>query len=505
MKAQPVFAVAIALISLGIMARHVAQPSMVMADFRAFACTGSAVLNHIDPYASSGLAACEASAVPRPLYTIEHGAVLPAPVPGYLVAAFVPFAVLPFVWSATVWGAVLCLAILVAIVFLQRLGLGTPWMLTVVMTLPLLTVSVPLGELAPIAMAGIAVLAWGVKERRNWPMAVGLALAMAEPQVGICAAVAVLALSRRHWIPVGATLLVLSALSAATIGMSANVEYVRSVVPASLYAELPSAQQFSLSWILDRFGAPVSVALLAGRLWYVLMLVLAVTVARARAAKAPEFAVLAAAALAVLLGPYTHLSHIALALPAALWLARYGQGLSIAVLAIVALSLPLLSIIGAPALILLVAPVAGWIAASYSKNRDTGLRAAAAATIVVGLVAYAVASARTKQVPLAVGATSPVGRAEYVRRNNMADSWSIWPVKLPTWCGLSMVCVIAVMSSLGKGSLPAAHSASTACPETDDPVSPEAVKPPPFIVIDETVMNDNEGRAPLNVRSADGA
>jgi len=448
-RAQPFFAVALALAAFVIVLRHVADPPMMMADFRAFACAGSVALHHDDPYSSAQLAGCEEAPVPRPLFTIEQGAVLPAPIPGYLVAAFLPFALIPFAWSAIAWAMLLCLAIAVAIMFLERLDIGSRWTLLVVLAVPLLAVSVPIGELSPIAMAGVAVLAWAVKERRGLTMSIGLTLTMVEPSVGLCAALAVAVISRRYWLPVAATLLFLFVLSVATIGLHANFEYVRSVLPAHLYAELPSGQQFSLSWIFDRFGASAAVALMAGKLWYILMLVLAAAVARARAPTAPEFAVFAACAFAVLLGPYMHLGQIALALPAALWLCRHEKRPSIAAIAAtVALSVPLLPVLGAIPLILVVPPVAGWVAASYSRRPDAGLRAAAIATIAIGLVAYVVS--KTEQQQVSVAAPAILNRAQYVRHYNVSAGWSIWLVKFPTWYAAATVAGFAVASTFRK-------------------------------------------------------
>ncbi|MBC5828998.1 MAG: DUF2029 domain-containing protein [Candidatus Eremiobacteraeota bacterium] len=449
MKAQPVFALAIALISLGIMARHVAQPPMMMADFRAFACTGSAVLHHVDPYSNVWLAACEAPAVPPPLYRMGHGGILPAPLPGYLVALFLPFAAVPLAWAAISWGLLLCLAIAFAIMYLERLELGSRWTLLVVLAIPLVAVCVPLGELPPIALAGVALLAWAVKERRYWAAGAGLALTMAEPSVGLCVALAVCALSRRYCVTVGATLLILLGISVATVGLGPNLEYVRSVLPAHIYAELPSAQQFSLSWVFDRFGTSAPVALFSGKLWYVLMLVLSVAVARARASTTPEFGVLAAAAFAVLLGPYMHLAQIGLAVPAALWLAARAERPPVAlVAAAVALAVPLLPVIGTLTLIVVAVPVAAWVAAACSRRPDIGLRAAAVTTLAVALAAYTVA--KTEREPLVVAASPTLDRAQYVRRNNVASGWSIWLLKLPSWYATITVAGLGAASSFRK-------------------------------------------------------
>ena len=415
----------------------------VMGDYRAFYCAARVTAHGGSPYDAAPVAACEAERAPAPLFTARNGQLVPAPVPGYLVAALIPFALLPFAVSATLWVALTACAGLVALRFLAATRIGSFYVLLVAFAVPLFGISVFVGELPPFALLGVALAAYALAEQRRRWLVPALALTMVEPQVGIAVAAAVCAVAPRLWKEVAFTFAALAAIALTALGVAANVHYVVHVLPAHVYAELPRVEQFSLSWILDRFGVPAVAAITAGKLWYAAMLVAAVVVARSPIAKrSAEFAVYAAAALAVVLGPFVHLDHIVLALPAALWLVSRAEKASLGVVAAaIALALPLLTIMGTPLLILIVPLVAAWIAAYYTRSRDVGLRAAAIATVLV--VAAEVLAVRTGTGARAIVAaqTMPVAAqdrwARYVRENDVMTGWSIWAIKLPTWYALA--------------------------------------------------------------------
>jgi hypothetical protein len=413
-----------------------------MGDYRAFYCAGRLALQRVSPYDAASLASCESSAVPAPLFRTKPGEVLPAPLPGYLVAVFMPLAMLPFALSALVWFCLLLVAIGYSIFLLSRLGTGPPWILVIVLAIPVCAISLPTGELPPVALLGIAVLATAVRFERRWLVMLGIALAMSEPQVGVAAAVAVCALRRAYWFPVAVTAAALVLISFGAIGLRANLAYFQDVLPAHMLADLPNVQEFSLSWALDGAGLPAAVAIGAGRLWYAAMLGLAFCAGRSQRAKsAPQFAVFAAGAFAVALGPYVHLDHIALAIPVAAWLAYGATRFRIALTAIVVmLAVPLLYVLSAPLLIVVIPCAVGLIAAVYCRSNDIGLRMAAAVTIAVVAVEIIVVRTGTGQHVYAVnhGATILAQDfwARFVRSHNVMTAWSIWLVKLPTWCGV---------------------------------------------------------------------
>ncbi|MEO6912820.1 MAG: hypothetical protein ABI182_02210, partial [Candidatus Baltobacteraceae bacterium] len=194
-----------------------------------------------------------------------------------------------------------------------------------------------------------------------------------------------------------------------------------------------------------------------GRLWYIAMLGAAIVVARGRIARrAPEFAVLAAGAFAVTLGPFVHLDHIALAIPAGLWLASHSKRPSIAlVMIVVALAIPLLYVLAWSALIVVVAPVTFWAGSYYLRNRDAGLRPAAIVVLAIVAIELIVVRTGTGQVLAAIHSTIPVAVSEhtwgsYIRANNVMSGWSLWLVKLPTWYGLVGCLVASLVSSFRR-------------------------------------------------------
>ncbi|MDE2571774.1 MAG: DUF2029 domain-containing protein [bacterium] len=444
--------------ALGIMVHRVAGLHVMMGDFRAFYCAAQVRLQGGDPYEAEPLARCEAVPAPAAVYTAKPGETLPAPLPGYLIAAFVPLALLPFGAAIVVWAIALAAATAGGVYLLHRLRVGSLPTLIIALAIPLCAVSFSVGELPPIAFAGIALAAWGAGRACPPAVGIGIALAMAEPQLGVACALAALLLSRRFVAPVVAVSVALLLLSIVTLGVKENVEYVVTVLPLHLAAEIPTVQQYSLTWVLHGLGVADGPALLLGRLSYVAMLALAAWFARSRTARrAPAAAVLAAPAFAVVGGPFVHLDHIALALPAALWLSSQHTRASLAQLAAtVALAVPLLFVLATTALILIVPCVAGWVVASYGRDRAIGLRSAAVATVLVvlaGLTVLRTGTGLESSVLHPVAGASIFAQeswAEYIRRHNVMTGWVIWLLKMPTWYGLLATAALCVLSNFRR-------------------------------------------------------
>ena len=422
-----------------------------MGDFRAFYCAAHVRLAGLDPYAAQPLRACESQPVPPPLFIPSSGVTLPAPVPGYLVAAFMPLALLPFVPAAALWALILIAAFTGTLLLLRSLGIGDGWTLLVALSIPVMAVSLPIGELPPVALFGVALAAWAALRDRPALLGLGVALTLFEPSIGLAVAIAAAALSRRFALAAGITLGALFVLSLATLGIAGNIAYVRDVLPAHELSELPAVVQYSLSWVLDRAGVANGPALFLGHLSWIAMLGVTFVVARSSfARKHPDFAILAAPAFAVVGGPYLHLDHIALALPVALWLCARQKGSFGWVLAgAICLAVPLLYIFvmtpifgGVMTSAVIAVPlVAGWIAAAYTGRTIDGIRTAAGAvvyTLLVGLILEktgAGASSLTHVHGIST-ALAQSSWSAYVRTNFIFHAWTIWPVKAPTWFGI---------------------------------------------------------------------
>jgi hypothetical protein len=442
-------AIAIFCAFAGLFAREGASQGALMVDFRAFYCSAKVAIQGADPYATAPLGRCEAAARTVAWTAFKPFRVVPAPLPGYAIALFVPFAFLPFPAAAVVWIAVLLLALGGAIALFPRLQVA-PWTVIVVaLSVMVGAVSIPFGELPPIALLGLALVAFGVVRNRGVLVGLGLALTMTEPQIGLVLAVVLVALSPRRILVVGAVFGLLLAVSLATIGIAANVEYVSAVLPLHVYSELPRVSQFSLSWIAQGVGFSEEAAILVGRIGFAFALVVAFVSGRwARAQGDPLLAIFLAPVLAVAAGPFVHLDHIALAVPASLWLCtRTPRPPWWALVAPVCLALPLLMIFGVPLLILLVPVITFWIVAAVGGTESAALRSSLVAVVFTGVVAFAATKTGMGHVIMQSapngGALSSNSWSVFVRQTFVMRAWTIWLVKAPTWLGIALTILAA--------------------------------------------------------------
>ncbi len=440
-----VTAVALSMVALG-------HGGWFMCNFRAFYCTAHVLAAGSDPYAVAPLYACESAPAPAPLFIASSGLVVPGPLPGYAIAALVPFAALSFPVATLAWFALLCGCMAASIVLLARLGVGNTWNIVVALSVALIGDALASGELEPIALLGIVLAAWGVSRSRaslglDVVVGCGVALSFAEPQVGIAVAIACAMLGPRSAIAAVTATMFLGVVSIGALGIVRNIEFLHNVIPAHLTAELPSYSQFSLSWVLNRLGVAAGAAITAGRLQWLAMLVVAGWFARSKAAaQSPEVAVLGAPAFAVLGGPYSHLDQIALAIPAALWIcSSYARVPRLVALAPVVLALPLMLLLmeGAASGLLVVALsalVAGWVGAEYGKNREFAVWCAALTVITLaGLAVLSVvahAGVVSVSAPVVRAGTAQASWAHYIATHSVVTAWPIWLVKAPTWFGI---------------------------------------------------------------------
>ncbi len=458
-------AIAIVAIAVTLSAGVLASGDALMCSFKAFYCAAHVLASGGNPYAATPLYSCESAAAPAPLFVAKGGLVMPGPLPGYAMAALLPFAALTFPLAALLWFVVLSCCVIGSIMLLARLGIGHTWSIAVALSVALIGDALCSGELEPIALLGIALAAWSASQRRvsfglSAILGTGVALSFAEPQVGIAVAIACAMLGRRAATAAAVAVTLLTLTSIVALGIEGNVAYVRSVVPAHLSAELPSFSQFSLSWALNRLGVAAGPALTAGRVQWLIMLALAGWFARSKIArKSPEVAVLGAPAFAVLGGPFAHPDQIALAIPAALWIAsNYAPALRPAAVMPVVLALPLMMLLmdGAVSGILVVivsGAVAGWLGAEYGRSTEFAVWCSVLA--VIALTAMALLSNVTHASIVQVSAPSiPASMAQaswahYIATRSVVTAWPIWLVKAPTWLG-----VLATVAALTLAARP---------------------------------------------------
>jgi hypothetical protein len=440
----------------------------MMGDFKTFYCAAKVTREEENPYEAAPLGRCELVPEPRPLYVPKPGLVLPAPLPGYAVAAFLPLTFVPFPMAAFLWFLVLSVATLASILLLSRIGSGDAWTIGVAFALPVIAISFVLGQVVPIAVFGVILTAYAARREPSLVSTIlvglGIVFSFAEPQAGVAVAFACALLDRRFAAAAGAAVAILALVAVATLGVRENLIYLREVLPAQLFAELPAYFQYSLSWAAVHLGMPASQAVMVGRLQWLTMLGVAATIARSGFAKQhPDGVVLAASALAVTGGPYAHLQHIALALPAALWIASLGlRNSRVATMAIVFLSLPMLQfflMVGrtSPVLILAMFLVAGtWLGSVYGNGIRSGLIACAAIVciILVNTVAFAMTGfglPSTVPMPVIAPDIPEASWAHFVATHYAAVSPAVWLVKIPTWFGLVATAGSLVVAAWGYG------------------------------------------------------
>lgn len=456
-RMRPVLALALVVFAFGTVVRSLTPISFVMGDFRAFHCAARVALEHQNIYATAPMAACESRPQPKPLLTLNHGTVLPAPIPGYLATAFFPLGALPFPVAAVLALLLLVAAVAAATWIFQHLGVSDWPTFLIASSMLIFGACLPFGELPPFALLGIALAAWGARDDSAWKVGLGFALTMIEPQIGIAVGLLLAIVSRRFIVPLAAVSVALGVMSLIAVGVPGNIEYVRTVLPEHVYSELPSVMQFSLSWVLWAVHVSDATALLFGRLSYVAMLLLVALVATTRYAREHRaHAVLIAPALAIVGGPFLHFDHIALAVPAALYACNmYARRYSIVLAALIALALPMLLIFSRPGLLYVAPLIAGLLVVPYTSQRIVPLRAAAVVVCIISAIVLTVLVTGVGSVVLAdthtvSNALSQASWGHYVRQKFVMESWSVWLIKVPTWFGI-LVTAGASLLATGLG------------------------------------------------------
>ncbi|MDP9111885.1 MAG: hypothetical protein M3M96_09665 [Candidatus Eremiobacteraeota bacterium] len=423
-------------------AHNALKNNAFMGDFRAFYCAGDlARRGHFD-YSLERIAPCESSSAPRGFLSATPLLVVPAPLPGYVVAAFVPLSLLAYPLASACWWGLLFGIAVVAAVLLARLGWSTADAAIVALALPVGVVCMPPGELPPFALAGIVVAATGVQRDLRWLRFAGFAIAATQPQLALALALAMLVVSPKTWREIAAVTVGLALVSIGTIGFAENISYVWDFLPSHVAVEVHRVQQFTVSWAVAQLGASVTAATWTGRIVYVIALTSAAFAAKRLAIVGEGGAACAVAVVFALLGgPFVHQDHVVCAIPAALWLASKRGGVP-GITACVLLALPVASIFANPILVLTVAAFTFWLASSYGVSlRRSAYAALGAMIFAVGLAELSVRMGLPFHAP--ANAAGDVW-ARYVATNDIAGGALIWIVKAPVWIALTMVVVAAL-------------------------------------------------------------
>ncbi len=431
-------AVLLALATLMLGEHYAIEQHFAMGDFRAFYCAGDAVVHRLNPYDAAVIHACEAAPENPAFFTAKPHELLPAPVPGYVAAAFAPFAFLPFPIAALGFATLSITALALACRYFALAGIPSS-VLIVALSILVCDVSLPVGELPPFALLGLAFAVYGVRVENTFLVVCGAALTMTEPQVGITI-LAILATTRKFALPAMLTALSLAVISLAAIGVNANIEYAFTVLPEHVLSELPSIHQYTISWFLFMLGAPDRLAILAARIAYLFAVIAAVLLARTAFAKRNlDLSLLAAPAIAMSFGPFLHLDHVILAIPAATVLAMRSKHRVLGTVMICGLAIPLVRLFVIPNMIAIGLIVAGAIAYWRFKCIPAALIAAPAALVYIVLCAMAIIGTGlhlNPSPPVAVLHVTQATWATYVRHNWAATAWPLYFIKGPVCLAL---------------------------------------------------------------------
>lgn len=430
-----------------------AHAGSLLGDFHAFYCAGTVLRDGGDPYLAVPMSACESAPQPFSLYHAQGGVVLPAPLPGYALLPFVAMSLLPFPLAALCWVAILLAACAIAWRSLTELIDDDLAAVVLAAALPLGAVSMPFGELVPIAVAAFCACGAALK-RGAWTAAVvWAAVAMLQPHVGLPVLAALVGFERTRW-RAAVAIVTLAVFHAAVVGPEA-LGYFTRILPQHALAELPRASQFSVAWIAQALGAAPNVALAVGTFTYAAALGGGISVAAflAQRSRCVELLALVPPAFALLGGTFIHLAQMLIALPAVLVMIPHARGRSRAVLAasLVLLAIPWSLITQTAWVIPIIALVAGGIAyVTLRQTQIVALRVGLACVVYFGIVV----AARTLFPPtppasIAMPNFDPslasASWGYWIHTHDSDSGIGTWLAKLPTWIGLALFAGASVV------------------------------------------------------------
>jgi hypothetical protein len=434
------------------------RPGDLLRDFNAFYCAGQTLQRGSDPYRAEPLGSCERAPKPEPLITTGRGLVAPAPLPPYALVPFELLAQLPYVAAALVWTLFEIIAVGVAAAAMRRMTNLPLGALVAAFALGDGYASLCLGQIAPFAVAAIAVAAMLLAEERDELAACAAGVAMLEPHIGLPVCASLFFWRSRTRLPLVGIALLFAATSVAAAGLLTSLEYVRDVLPAHALSEIANEKQFSLTYALHRLRFSDVVALRAGEIWYAAAFVAGIWAAGRlgrRTGNAGALVVIPPA-LVVLGGPFVHIVQIAAALPAALVLYAASGGRTRRVLgcAIVMLAIPWIQFSNLGTIFIALAAVtAALLVWAFVDERPLWVTIGACAAVGFLCGAIALVGPIADATPLLVAQYDPRALAEtswllFVRTIGTANATAFDFAKLPTVAGLVILAFATIVAAL---------------------------------------------------------
>lgn len=407
-------------------------------DFHAFWCAGAALAAHANPYHAAPLLACEGGNV-----------AVPAPLPGYALALFVPLAHLPYALAAGVWFAISLVATATCVALTVRLSASSARLVMCVFALPAIVFWLPYGETVPVALAGLLFAGYAIRRERYTLAALGLVFGAISPVLALAPWIALFAFVRQMRVRVALAALALCALWALT-GPALAMEYLRTVLPVHALAELPRAAQYSAAWIAYAAGTNPVAALRVGEASTLTALSIGVAAAFSFARRLQDRAafVIVPLAAGVIGGTFVHAAEIAAAIPFALYLFARGSGAAkmLAAAALPVLAVPWYEFAYGPGMIIPSAAAAALAVFFIAARPVSALRAA----LVTVLFAAVLLSAGKHNATIRVAGPAPQILAANTQDASASWGRAVWNkegtvtaglllAKFPLWFGLALV------------------------------------------------------------------
>jgi hypothetical protein len=377
-------------------------------DFQAFWCGANALIAHANPYLNQPMHGCEVAHT-HALFALYPNVTVPAPLPPYALALFVPLGLLPYSVARGIWWL-----ILVAATFAAGRGIhkvtGMPQITAYAASaLAIAGPAIVQGGLSPLPIALTILAAWALVRERWTLAAVLLGVGMAEPHMVLPACVAVfLFVPQMRW-RLAIAGFCAAALALLAVGPHASLWYLTTVLPAHALSEVDNLGQDSLTVVLYHLGVAASTAVRVASLQYFLLAIAGVWAAGRLFKERGEIAwlILVPAAFAVIGGPFIHLEEVAMAIPLACMILMRRATLPAAVIVLM-LAIPFEAVInwallGAPA-----ALVCGWFMARSKAYPPLLLSARLPLIAIVG-IAIMWGAIYLHGIAAAGGVTDPLG------------------------------------------------------------------------------------------------
>jgi hypothetical protein len=326
--------------------RGVDGPVTNPVDFRPFYCGGRILAAGRDPYLVEPMRSCQREVLASEGLRLNEAHVLPAPLPPYALAPFALLATLPFATATVVWLALSVFALGVAIVVTRNLSGLPPWIVALAMFASAGFASLVLGQLVPLALAGLLVAALCARRGDGAGAAAAASVGALEPHLALPVWLGLFVFvpgARRPLAVAGALLAALSL----SFGAGRNVEFLTSVLPGHARSEAYNfPAQYSLTALLVAARVSLRAALLLGSLSYLAMLGIGLALGAhlAKRFEDPAFCCVTPLAAVLLGGPFVHVHQMAAAVPLGLMLLgrlpRPSFSFAAVTLAVCALAVP---------------------------------------------------------------------------------------------------------------------------------------------------------------------